>query len=107
MTMPAATTINSDKDFNDALSDRSGKIALFFTASWSAPAKTMAVAFDEVVGTTSGIRGYVVDVDLATDSAATFSVRTVPMLVLLNGAKTTMLPGAQSRENIRSFLGDG
>lgn len=77
-----------------------------FTASWCQPCKAMAKILESA--NTEGIPIEVVDIDVHPEVAATYRVRSVPTLVMLdeNGKTLKTMVGVKSESILKEWLND-
>jgi len=77
-----------------------------FTASWCQPCKAMAKILEGA--NTEGIPIEVVDIDVHPEVAATYRVRSVPTLVMLdeNGKTLKTMVGVRSESILKEWLND-
>lgn len=77
------------------------KKILRFTASWCQPCKAMAKNLESA---DLGIDIEVVDIDIHTDLAVEYMVRSVPTLILKDGASDKRLVGLKSTQEIKDWV---
>jgi thioredoxin 1 len=77
-----------------------------FTASWCGPCKAMAKILEGA--NTKGIPIEVVDIDVHPELAATYRVRSVPTLIMVDedGQSLKMMVGVKSESIIKEWLND-
>jgi thioredoxin 1 len=72
-----------------------------FTASWCQPCKAMAKNLENA---DLGIDIEVVDIDVHTDLAVEYMVRSVPTLILKDGSSDRRLVGVKSAQEIKDWV---
>ena len=72
-----------DKDFDTIIAAEPGVTVVDFWAEWCAPCRMMGPILDEVATEQAerGVRVVKVNTDLATETAARFSIRSIPTLI--------------------------
>lgn len=81
------------------------KKVIRFTAAWCSPCKAMAAILDKI---DTNISIEVVDIDVHPEVAATYRVRSVPTLVMLdeNGKTLKTMVGVKSESILKEWLND-
>jgi thioredoxin 1 len=72
-----------------------------FTASWCQPCKAMAKNLENA---DLGIDIEVVDIDIHTDLAVEYNIRSVPTLLLKDGSSEKRLTGLRSIQEIKDWV---
>jgi len=77
---------------------------LRFTASWCQPCKTLAKNLESV---NSNIPIEVIDIDVHSDLAVDYGIRSVPTLVMLDGnTEVKRFVGVKSLKDLENWLND-
>lgn len=83
------TSLN-DGNFDAQVLSARVPVLVFFTASWSVPAKSMAPILDRIADErASSAKVYVVDIDDSPNVTKKYAVRSVPMVLAFKGGKQT------------------
>eukprot|EP01039_Chlorochromonas_danica_P004423 gene4423-4846_t len=69
----------------DKIINEDGLKVLYFTASWCPPCKMIAPAFQKLSEEYQAIKFVKIDIDEFGDTASSFSIRSVPTFIFLNG----------------------
>lgn len=80
------------------------KRVLRFTASWCQPCKVMATTLEEI---NSGVPVEVVDIDVHSDLAVEYGIRSVPTLVMKDGnIEIKRMTGVKSKQQLTEWIND-
>ena len=78
------------------------KSILRFTASWCQPCKVMAKTLEEV---NTGVIVEVVDIDVHSDLAVEYGIRSVPTLVMKDGnQEVKRMTGVKSKKELTEWI---
>lgn len=78
------------------------KRILRFTASWCQPCKSMAVILEEC---NTNLPIEVIDIDIHTELAVEYGIRSVPTLVILDGnVEVKRMTGLVTKENLKNWI---
>lgn len=93
-------------DSNFAEMTSKGLVLVDFYADWCGPCKMLAPIIDDVASQVEGKASIVkVDVDQAQQTAAKFSVTSIPTLILLkDGSEVARVVGLQDADAIKSLI---
>ncbi|MCL5093787.1 MAG: thioredoxin [Patescibacteria group bacterium] len=92
-------TILKDENFEEM--NKSAKAVVDFSASWCGPCKMLAPVFDSVSEKVKNIDFYKVDVDEAEQSAANFSVMSIPTIIFFeNGEEKGRVSGYMAENQL-------
>ena len=81
------------------------KKILRFTASWCGPCKTMA---KQLEGVNTGIPIEVIDIDVHSDIAVEYGIRSVPTLVMLeDNIEIKRMTGTKQQEQLNEWVNNG
>lgn len=95
--------INKD-NFNDIVLNSKGKILVDFNANWCGPCRILKPILEEIADKYNIVS---VNIDDEDELADTYSVSSIPCLVLFeNGKEVKRNIGLISKEELESFLGD-
>jgi thioredoxin 1 len=80
------------------------KKILRFTASWCAPCKVMAKTLEQIE---TNLPIEVIDIDLHTDIAVEYSIRSVPTLVMVEENNVLKkLVGSKSKQELEAWINE-
>jgi len=78
------------------------KRILRFTASWCQPCKSMAMILEEC---NTNLPIEVIDIDIHTELAVEYGIRSVPTLVILDGnVEVKRMTGLVTKENLKNWI---
>ena len=78
----------TDADFKNTLDAAQTPILVDFSASWCGPCKALAPTIDKVAGEYDGkMSVYKVDIDKASETAASFGIMSVPTCIFFRDGK--------------------
>lgn len=78
----------TDADFKSTLDSATTPILVDFSASWCGPCKALAPTIDKVAGEYEGkMSVYKVDIDNASETAASFGIMSVPTCIFFRDGK--------------------
>jgi len=87
------------KDFN-AL-----KKILYFTADWCAPCKRVRPIVEQLNKDQSDVRFFIIDVDLETEMASDFEIKSVPTFVVMkDNTEIHRVSGVQTRDQLEELI---
>jgi thioredoxin 1 len=78
------------------------KRILRFTASWCQPCKSMAMMLEEC---NTNLPIEVIDIDIHTEIAMEYGIRSVPTLVILDGnVEVKRMTGLVTKDNLKNWI---
>ena len=103
--LAAQPIVLTDSSFNNFIAHTELPIVIDFWAAWCGPCKMMAPHFSEAAKQMPRVRFAKVDTEAATLTAARFSIRSIPTLVLFNGGQEiARQPGAMQAGDITRWI---
>ena len=92
-------------NFDEIVMNGDKPVLLDFYADWCGPCKALAPVFAEMAAERSDVVFAKVNIDLETDLAKTFKVRSVPTLVLMDKGETLGYSlGSKGKVQLNGFL---
>jgi len=103
--LAALPVVLTDSSFNNFIAHTELPVVIDFWAAWCGPCKMMAPHFSEAAKQMPRVRFAKVDTEAATLTAARFSIRSIPTLVLFKGGQEiARQPGAMQAGDIMRWI---
>ncbi|MBC7710905.1 MAG: thioredoxin TrxC [Rhizobacter sp.] len=103
--LAAQPIVLNDSSFNNFIARTELPVVIDFWAAWCGPCKMMAPHFSEAAKQMPRVRFAKVDTEAATLTAARFSIRSIPTLVLFKGGQEiARQPGAMQAGDITRWI---
>ncbi len=107
-----AVTSVGEKNFQNDILDYNGYVLVDFWAEWCMPCKRLSPILDAVSDQTPNVKFAKVNIDENPDLASSYSIRTIPTLVLIKDGKVVQTknggaPLAELKEWLATNTVDG
>ena len=77
---------------------------LYFTADWCAPCKRVRPIVEQLNKDQSDVRFFIIDVDLETEMASDFEIKSVPTFVVMkDNTEIHRVSGVQTRDQLEEL----
>lgn len=77
----------------------------YFTADWCNPCKKVRPIVEEIKRDNADVKFQIIDADIELSMVKMFSIQSIPTFILLDdGIEISRINGAQSKENLLSFI---
>jgi thioredoxin 1 len=81
------------------------KMILYFTADWCAPCKRVRPIVEQLNKDQSDVRFFIIDVDLETEMASDFEIKSVPTFVVMkDNTEIHRVSGVQTRDQLEELI---
>lgn len=78
---------------------------LYFTADWCAPCKRVRPIVEQLNKDQSDVRFFIIDVDLETEMASDFEIKSVPTFVVMkDNTEIHRVSGVQTRDQLEELI---
>jgi len=78
---------------------------LYFTADWCAPCKKVRPIVEQLNKDQSDVRFFIIDVDLETEMASDFEIKSVPTFVVMkDNTEIHRVSGVQTRDQLEELI---
>ena len=78
---------------------------LYFTADWCAPCKRVRPIVEQLNKDQSDVRFFIIDVDLETEMASDFEIKSVPTFVVMkDNTEINRVSGVQTRDQLEELI---
>ena len=92
-------------EFDEKVKNSKGLVVVDFFATWCSPCRMLGKVLDELSKEITNIPFYKINVDTASDLAASFGIESIPVLIIFKGGeKIHQLVGFQDADTIKSLL---
>lgn len=92
-------------EFDEKVKNSKGLVVVDFFATWCSPCRMLGKVLDEVSKEITDIPFYKVNVDTASDLAASFGIESIPVLIVFkDGQKIHQVVGFQDADAVKSLL---
>jgi len=81
------------------------KMILYFTADWCAPCKRVRPIVDQLNKDQNDVKFFIIDVDLETEMASDFEIKSVPTFVIMkDNTEIHRVSGVQTRDQLEGLI---
>lgn len=92
-------------EFDEKVKNSKGTVVVDFFATWCSPCRMLGKVIDEVSKEITDVPFYKVNVDTASDLAASFGIESIPVLIVFkDGEKVHQVVGFQDADAIKKLI---